>query len=135
MSTLLILSGHLVVTQEVHAIIRQPDISVPELPSLPEHQQHARIEGQYWLKTVAPACNETTLDIVNYAKNFQATYKELLTLAESFPKDLNSQINTHLKKLWDDPSAKRDAADHVGLLVKDLIVKFQIILRWLCKRL
>ena len=29
--------------------------------------------------------------------------------------------------MWDDPSAKRDAADHVGLLVKDLIVKFQII--------
>ena len=63
---------------------------IPELPNLPEHQQHAQKEGQYWLKTVVPACSKTTLDIVNYAKNFRATYKELVKLVDSKPKDLNS---------------------------------------------
>ena len=67
--------------------------------NLPEHQQQAQKEGQYWLETVAPACNEISLDIVNYAKNFQATYKELLKLVEFLPKDLISLINTHLNNL------------------------------------
>ena len=51
------------------------------------------------METVAPACNEISLDIVNYAKNFQATYKELLKLVEFLPKDLISLINTHLNNL------------------------------------
>lgn len=121
------ISGHLVVTNEVNAIIHQGDISVPELPNLPAHQQQARKVGQYWLDSVCPPIKETTMDIIKYAKTFQATYKQLTALVASNPQDLNSKINALLKKLLDDLNTRKDTSSHVEGLVSTFKNQYQTV--------
>lgn len=112
-------SGAQVVTNSVQAIIQQGDISVPQLPSLPAHQQSARQESQFWLDKVWPAISVSSKNIVQYATMFQDTYKQLLDAGVAVLIDVLAE--TLLRELTD----QKKSSDDVIALVNSFYGKFQ----------
>ena len=68
------------ITMYANVITQQQDISIGELPNLPQHQQTARIHAENWLKNIWPGIIDTTKDIIGYAKIFDSAYEELTSL-------------------------------------------------------
>ena len=88
------------ITMYANVITQQQDISIGELPNLPQHQQTARIHAENWLKNIWPGIIDTTKDIIGYAKIFDSAYEELTSLVkrlENGDDDAKEQFKQILK--------------------------------------
>lgn len=75
------IAGAVLVTQNARLIIEQQAIAtIKEIPSLPDHQQAAKVQSKEWLDNIWPLIIQTTADIIDYANTFQSAYEQLLTL-------------------------------------------------------
>ena len=74
-----------IVYENARRIISQKVIATTkELPNLPEHQQAAKEKAHKFNDEIWPPMKETIFDVIDYAKTFQCTHKNLVKLIPQF---------------------------------------------------
>ena len=89
------------ITMYAHVMVKQPDITIQELPNLPQHQRIARTHAKTWLNTIWPEIIAVTKDIISYAQIFSTAYKELDGLVDRLKKG-DEKAKDHFKMLLTD---------------------------------
>ena len=89
------------ITMYANVMLKQPDITLQELPNLPQHQQIARTHAETWLSTIWPEIIAVTKDIISYAQIFSTAYKELDGLVDRLKKG-DEKAKDHFKMLLTD---------------------------------
>ena len=87
------------ITMYAQTVVRQQDVTISEVPNLPQHQEKARNHAQTWLKEIWPSILDVSHDIIGYAQIFDSAYIELNNLVSRLEKgdsDAKEQFKTIL---------------------------------------
>lgn len=77
----------------VETILKQPDLLLKEMPTLPEHQKIARNHASKWILQITPNMVVTNAGIIDFSNAFNAYYNDLIALADKVANDPEARKN------------------------------------------
>ena len=117
-------------TEEVQALVKvAPLNTVISIPDLPFHQQATKNQGQLWLDEVLPRIDKSVTTILDYAKPFNTTYDQLMTLFENGTNASFAQFGPIKENLHKDLTLMMGNGSNVSAVVWDYWYKFRLV-RW-----